>query len=90
MKVKVKFTQLCLILCNSKDYTVHGIIQARILEWLAFPFLQGIFPNPEVEPRSPALQADSLQTEDDIKIKSFYTAKEISKVKRQPMGWGKY
>ena len=25
------------------DYTVLGILQARILEWVAFPFLQGIF-----------------------------------------------
>ena len=26
------------------DYTVHGILQARILEWVAFPFLLGLFP----------------------------------------------
>ena len=26
------------------DYTVHGILQARILEWGAFPFSRGIFP----------------------------------------------
>ena len=26
------------------DYTVHGILQARILEWVAFPFSRGIFP----------------------------------------------
>ena len=25
-------------LCNPTDYTVHGILQARILEWVAFPF----------------------------------------------------
>ena len=35
---KVKVTQSCLTLCQSMDYTVHGIIQARILEWVAFPF----------------------------------------------------
>jgi len=23
------------------DYTVHGILQARILEWVAFPFSRG-------------------------------------------------
>ena len=38
MKVKVKIAQLCLILCDPMDYTVHGILQARILEWVAFPF----------------------------------------------------
>ena len=41
MKVKVKVTQLCPTLCNPMDYTVHGILQARILEWVAFPFSRG-------------------------------------------------
>ena len=40
-KVKVKVAQLCLTLCDSTDYTVHGILQARILEWVAFPFFRG-------------------------------------------------
>ena len=52
----------CPTLCNSMDYTVHGVLQARILEWIAFPSL-GDLPNPGIEPRSPALQADSLLTE---------------------------
>ena len=38
MKVKVKVAQSCLTLCNPMDYTIHGILQARILEWVAFPF----------------------------------------------------
>ena len=33
----------CLILCDSMDYTVHGILQARILECVAFPFSRGSF-----------------------------------------------
>ena len=33
--------QSCLTLCNPMDYTVHGILQARILEWIAFPFSRG-------------------------------------------------
>ena len=37
LKVKVKFTQLCLTLWDPKDYTVHGILQARILKWVVFP-----------------------------------------------------
>ena len=41
MKVKVKVTQLCPTLCDPMDYTVHGILQARILEWVAFPFFRG-------------------------------------------------
>ena len=36
--VKVKVAQSCLTLCDSMDYTVHGILQARILEWIVFPF----------------------------------------------------
>ena len=40
-KVKVKAAQWCLTLCDSMDYTVHGILQARILEWVAFPFSRG-------------------------------------------------
>ena len=41
MKVKVKVTQLRLIFCDPMDYTVHGILQARILEWVAIPFSRG-------------------------------------------------
>ena len=40
------------------DYTVHGILQARILEW-PFPS-PGDLPNPEIKPRFLALQADCL------------------------------
>ena len=40
-RVKVKITQSCLTLCNPMDGTVHGILQARILEWVAFPFSRG-------------------------------------------------
>ena len=34
---EVKVAQLCPTLCDPMDYTVHGILQARILEWVAFP-----------------------------------------------------
>ena len=34
----------------------------RVLEWVAYPFSRGL-PNPGIEPRSPALQADSLPAE---------------------------
>ena len=49
LKVKVKVAQSCLTLCNLMDYTVHEILQARILEWVAFPFL-GDLPNPGIKP----------------------------------------
>ena len=40
-EVKVKVTQSCLTLCDPSDYKVHGTVQARILEWVAFPFSRG-------------------------------------------------
>ena len=39
--MKVKVTQLCPTLCDLMDYTVHGILQARILKWGTFPFSRG-------------------------------------------------
>ena len=44
LKVKVKVTQSNPTLCDSMDYIVHGILQARILEWVSLSLLQGIFP----------------------------------------------
>ena len=41
LKVKVKVIQSCLTLCNPIDYTVHEILQARILERVAFIFSGG-------------------------------------------------
>ena len=38
---EVKVPQSCLTLCDHMDYTVHGILQARILEWVAFHFARG-------------------------------------------------
>ena len=34
----MKVAQSCLTVCDAMDYTVHGILQARILEWVAFLF----------------------------------------------------
>jgi len=51
------------------DYTVHGILQARILEWVASPSCRGL-PNPGIKPRSPALQGDSLPAEPQGKPKN--------------------
>ena len=62
INMKVKVAQLCLTPCDPVDYTVHEILQAWILEWVAFPFSRGL-PNPGIEPGSPAWQVDSLPTE---------------------------
>ena len=42
--VKVKVAQSCPTLCNPMDYTVRGILQARILEWVAFAFSRSSSP----------------------------------------------
>ena len=45
--------------CSPPGSSVHGILQARILQWLPLPSPADL-PNPGIKPRSPALQADSL------------------------------
>ena len=39
--MKVNVTQSCLTLYDPLEYTVYGILQDRILEWVAFPFSMG-------------------------------------------------
>ena len=63
----VKVAQSCLTLCNPMncslpDSSVHGILQARILEWVAIPFFSGS-PQPRDRTWSPTLQADSSPSE---------------------------
>jgi hypothetical protein len=48
--------------CSQPSPSVHGILQARILEWVAYPFSKDLS-DPEIEPESPALEADSLPVE---------------------------
>ena len=78
----VLVAQSCLTPCNPMDWSppgssVHGILQARILEWVAISFSrgssqprnglpfpsQGDLPSPGIKHGSPALQADSLPSE---------------------------
>ena len=42
MLLKVKVAQSCPTLCDPTDYTVPGILQARILDWVAFPFSRAL------------------------------------------------
>ena len=67
VKVKVFYAQFCPTLCNPMNYSlpgssVHGIFQARTLEWVAISFPRDL-PNAGTEPWSPALQADSFPFE---------------------------
>ena len=62
--VKVLVTQLCLFTtpCSPPGSSVHGILQARILEWVAISFSQGSS-QPRDRTWSPALQGDSVLSE---------------------------
>ena len=60
--VKWKLLSRVQLFVTPWTYTVHGILQARILELVAFPFPRGSF-NPGIKPRSPTLQAASLPAE---------------------------
>ena len=67
VKVKVFVAQSCLTFCNPVDCgpldsSVHGILQARILEWVATSFPRSL-PDPGIKPTSSALQVDSLPSE---------------------------
>ena len=65
--MKVLVAKPCLILCDPMDgsppgSSVHGILQARIREWVTIPFSSDL-PDRGIEPGSPPLQADSLPSE---------------------------
>ena len=62
--VVVKSLSHVQLFANPMDYSlpgsfVHGIFQARILEWAAISFSRDL-PNPRIKPRSPTPQADSI------------------------------
>ena len=73
-QVRVKVTQLCPTLCHPIDYRVHGILQARIPEWVAFPFSRG-----SSQPRD--------QTQVSCIAGGFFTNKAMREA-RFPWKWG--
>ena len=79
---KVWVTQSCLTLCkpmvsSPPGLSVHGILQARILEWVAIPFSRGSS-NPGTKLGSPALQTDSLPSEPPGKPSRFLSFLKFS------------
>ena len=58
------------------DYTVCGILKARILEWVAFPFSM-VFSNAGMQPRFPVLRVDSLPAEPHGKPKNIVLGSPI-------------
>ena len=49
--------------CGPPGSSVHGILQARTLVWVAIPVSRGDLPDPGMEPVYPTLQAEPLPTE---------------------------
>ena len=62
LKVKGKVVQSCLTLSHPMDYTVHGILQARILEWIVLPLSRGSCQQRD-QIQVSSMQADSLPAE---------------------------
>ena len=81
--------QLCLTLCNPIEQrlcslpgsSVHGILQARILEWVACP-PPGDLPNPGIKPRSPTLWVDSLPSKPPEKPINKFRKRQKSRVRK--------
>ena len=66
-KIKVQVAQLCPILCDRLDCrlpgsSVHGILQARVLEWVAISYIR-VSSQPRDQTQSPALQVGFLPSE---------------------------
>ena len=65
--LEVLVSQSCPTLCDPMDcslpgLSVHGILQATLLEWVVILFSRGL-PDPGIEPSSPMLHSDSLLSE---------------------------
>ena len=74
LRSESEVVQSCLTLCDPVDCSppgssIRGILQARILEWVAMPSSRDL-PSPGIKPRSLALQADSLPSEPPGKPKN--------------------
>ena len=67
LKSESEVPQSCPTLCHPMDCSlsgssVHGIFQARVLEWIAVSFFRDL-PDPGIKPGSPALRANALPSE---------------------------
>ena len=69
-KVKVLIAQFCLTLCDPIECSLPGSSVCEIVRARIRP--PRILPNPGIEPRSPALQTNSLLSEPPDKIKMMY------------------
>ena len=66
----MEVAQLCPTVCDPMDYTVHEMLQARLLVCVAFPLSRDL-PNPGIEPRSLELEAGALTSKPPGKQKTL-------------------
>ena len=90
---EIEATQSCPTLCEPLDCSlpgssVHEIFQARVLEWVAPS--PGDLPNPGIEPRPPALQADALLSEPPGKLDLALKGSSIGQLVRGNRWVGRY
>jgi len=64
--------------CSPQDSPIHGILQARILEWVAISFSRG-FPDPEIKYTFPALAGGFFTTGPPGKPNIQYTSMQLTK-----------
>ena len=84
--------QSCPILCNPMicsppGSSVHGILQARALEWVAILFSPGDLPDLGIKPRSPALQVYSLPSEPQPIGSVFWRTRIHTDIKQRTYLW---
>ena len=63
--------------CSPPGSSVHGILQGRILEWVAFPLPEDL-PDPGMESESPASQVDSLLLNHQGSLHKFITNPKLN------------
>ena len=86
-KVKVEGAQSCLTLCDPIDFIVHGILQARILAWEAFPFSRASS-QPGIEPRPPACRWILYQLDNQWSLRGLeWVAYPFSRGSSRPRNW---
>ena len=84
-------SQSCLTLCDPVDcnllgFSIHRVLQARILKWIAISFSRGSS-QPGIEPGSPALQADALPSEPLGKPTAFTTLEKEMATHSSALAW---
>ena len=89
--MKLRVAQSCPTLCNPMDYTAHGILQVRILEWVALPFSRGSS-QPRDQTQVPRIADGFLPTEPQRKPKNIGVG-SLSLLQRifltQESNWGR-